>query len=142
MTWLQANVRLQDREAHLLVDDRFGANLPKSQLAYINWFGVWFMGPTPPDRYVPESEESTFKALEQRLIQTAGAVSNGWAVYCIRLLSTGIVEFYMYSRDAQTLVGVIPELKKHYPQYRMEHEAKQDSSWSEYTKYLAAARRQ
>src|SRR5258708_561406 len=102
MTWLQGDVHLQDRQAHVLVDDRFKVNTPSRELPYINWFGVWFLGPASPDRYVPEPEERSFEAFEKKLIEIARSLSGGWAVYCLRLLSKGIVEFYMYSRDAQT----------------------------------------
>lgn len=138
MPWRQSTVQLQDREAHVLVDDRFFAQPPTKELPCLNWFGIWFVGPTPSDRYVPESEEQTFAAFERKLIELAGSHANGWAVYCIRLLSQGIVEFYMYTRDSSTLIGVVPDFKRHFPQYRIEHDTKSDPQWFEYKKYLAA----
>ena len=68
----------------------------------------------------------------------ARILSNGWAVYCIRMLSRGIVEYYMYTRYASTLAGLDAEFKRDYPQYRIEHDTKIDAEWSEYSKYLAA----
>jgi hypothetical protein len=138
MTWHGSNIQLQDRPAHVLVDDRFASRTPVAELPCLNWFGVWFVRPTPEDRFVPESEEEAFLDFDLKLIEIAGALSDGWAVYCLRILSRGIVEYYMYARDASTLAGLVAEFKRHYPQYRIEHDTKIDAEWSEYVKYLAA----
>ena len=138
MTWHQSNIQLQDREAHALVDDKFSKSPPKEELPCLNWFGVWFIGPTPANRHVPQAEEEAFAVFERKLIDLAGSHAKGWAVYCIRLLSQGMVEFYMYTRDASTLMGVVSDFKRQFPQYRIEHDTKSDPEWSEYEKYLAA----
>ena len=123
----------------MLIDDRFAKAVPVKELPCLNWFGVWFVGSAPEDAFVPRAEEETFLAFERRLIEVAGTLSKGWAVYCLRLLSRGIAEYYLYSRDTSTLSGLVAEMKRHYPQYRLEHETKNDAGWSEYSKYLKAA---
>src|SRR5262245_50888263 len=138
MTWRQSQVQLQDRKLHMIIDDRFAKAAPVKELPCLNWFGVWFVGPTTEDVFVPPAEEQTFLALERRLIEVAGTLANGWAVYWLRLLSRGIVEYYLYSRDASTLSGVITEMKREYPKYKLEHETRDDAAWSEYSKYLRA----
>jgi hypothetical protein len=138
MTWRQSSIQLKDRKAHILMDDRFASSPPTQELPCLNWFGIWLIGPTPSDRYVPDQEEQAFAGFERKLIDLAGSHANGCAVYCIRLFSHGIVEFYMYTRDASTLIGVAPDFERHFPQYRIEHDTKSDPDWSEYKKYLAA----
>lgn len=138
MPWQQTEIQLQDRASHVLVDDRFSEMVPVAELPCLNWFGVWFVQPAPEGSYVSPVEEAAFLTLERQLIEIAGHCSNGWAVYCLRLLSRGIVEYYFYSQDRSTLEGVIPEMKRLFPQYRIEHDSKEDVSWSEYSKYLKA----
>ena len=140
MTWMNGEVKLQDRNAYVSLDSRFEENVPFVELPCINWFGIWARSPTPLDAYFPEDEEKSYLALERRLIEIAGETSDGWAVYCMRVLSRGIAELYFYSKDSATLAKVLTALKAEFPNYRVEHEAKNDQSWSEYFKYLKAIR--
>jgi hypothetical protein len=82
-------------------------------------------------------EEAAFLAFERRLIEVAGSLAHGWAVYCFRILSRGIVEFYFYSRDESVLGALAEEFSREYPEYRIEEETFPDATWSEYRKYLA-----
>jgi hypothetical protein len=138
MTWRQLEIQLQDRLVHALIDDRFAQTVPIRELPCLNWFGVWFTKPAPQDAFVAPEEEQALLALERRLIEVAGKQAHGWAVYCLRLLSRGIAEYYLYSRDASTLAGVVAEMQQHCPEYRIEHETKDDPPWFEYSKYLRA----
>lgn len=136
MAWRESQIQLQGRLARVLVDNRFAQAAPARELPCLNWFGVWFTKPVPQDAFVAPEEAPHVLALERRLIEVAGKQASGWAVYCFRLLSGGIAEYYLYSRDASTLARVVPEMKRYWPEYRIEHETKDDSQWSEYSRYL------
>lgn len=83
MTWLQSQIRLQDRLSHMLIDDRFAKAAPVKELPCLNWFGVWFVGPAAEDVSVPPAEEQTFLALERRLIEVAGTLRTvGPSIVC------------------------------------------------------------
>ena len=138
MAWRQSQIQLEDGLAHILIDDRFAKSVPVRELPCLNWIGVWLVKPPPHDTFVAPDEEPTFLSVERRLIEVAASLASGWAVYCLRLLSRGIAEYYFYSRDSATLAGIVAEMKRHAPGYRIEHEAKTDSQWSEYSKYLKA----
>ena len=138
MAWRQSQIQLQGRLSHVLIDDRFAKAIPVRELPCLNWIGVWLIKPAPTDAFVAPDEEPTFLSVERHLIQVAGSLASGWAVYCIRLLSRGIAEYYLYSRDTATLAGIVAEMKRHAAEYRIEHETKSDPQWSEYSKYLKA----
>jgi hypothetical protein len=138
MTWRQSQIQLQDRVAHALIDTRFAGTIPVRELPCLNWFGIWFSKPAPVDAYIAPEEEQNLTSLERHLIEIAGDVASGWAVYCLRLMSRGMAEYYLYSRDGSTLAEVAPRLRQHAPGYRIEHETKEDPDWSEYSKYLKA----
>lgn len=138
MSWHQAQVQLQDRASHVLLDGRFAEAAPVAALPCLNWFGVWCRERASADEFIPVSEETAISVLERQLIEVAGRCADGWAVYCMRILSRGMVEYYLYSRDASTLEAVSIEMLQYFPEYRIEHEAKDDASWSEYFKYHGA----
>ena len=138
MVWRQSNIQLQDRAAHALVDDRFASDPPTQQLPWLTWVGVWFRYETPEGRYISGEEEADFGIFEKRLIELADSLAQGWAVYCLRLLSRGIVEFYFYTRDESTLASLVDRFKLQYPEYRVEKDTFPDTEWVEYKKYLSA----
>src|SRR5687768_17951107 len=109
MAWRQSQIHLQDRVAHVLIDDRFARSVPVRELPCLNWIGVWFVKPVPDNAFLAPEEEQTFLSVERRLIEVAGALASGWAVYCLRLLSRGVAEYYLYSRDGATLAGIVAE---------------------------------
>src|ERR1051326_5538856 len=113
MAWRQSQIQLHDRLSHVLIDDRFAKAVPVRELPCLNWIGVWFVKPAPDDAFVAPDEEQMFVSIERRLIEVAGTLASGWAVYCLRLLSRGIAEYYLYSRDTGTLAGIVAELKRH-----------------------------
>jgi hypothetical protein len=138
MSWHQAHVQLKDRLAHVLLDGRFAGTAPVAALPCLNWFGVWCREGTSEDEFIAVSEEAAISTLERQLIEVAGQCADGWAVYCMRVLSRGMVEYYLYSRDSSTLEDVSAEMLQYFPEYRIEHEAKDDASWFEYFKYHGA----
>lgn len=138
MAWHQNQIQLKDRLAHVLVDGRFADTAPITALPCINWFGVWCRENVSEDEFISVKEEDAMSTIERQLIEIAGKKADGWAVYCIRLMSRGLAEYYLYSKDHSTLKDVCTELHKFFPEYRIEHEAKVDASWSEYFKYHEA----
>ena len=138
MSWIQASLQLHDRAVHAILDARFSATAPVPELPCLNWIGLWMREAVPENSYVAETKHESFLALEREMIQLAAEISNGWAVYCIRLLSRGIAEYYFYTRDVDTLSRLLPLLKHQHPEYRIERECKTDPAWSEYKKYLKA----
>lgn len=137
MPWGQKEIQVSNRVANLLLDSRFCDKAPIKELPQIHWFGVWCQRPAPNGRFVAADEEQTLLQLERKLIEVAGRISNGWAVYVMRIMSQGLLEFYLYARDSSTLNGVTDELKKIFPNYRIEHDSQNDSDWAEYSKYYA-----
>jgi len=131
-------MELQDRTAHVLLDMRFAESAPIAVLPCLNWFGVWFRDTPNEDEYVSASEEAIIVELERQLVQVVGRCADGWAVYCIRIMSRGLAEYYLYSKNAATLSKVVSEMNRDFPEYRIEHEAKADPNWSEYIKYRSA----
>lgn len=138
MVWHQNQIQLQDRVAHALVDSRFADKAPIAALPCINWFGIWCRETPAEDEYFAANESDTISMIERELIEISSDKANGWAVYCIRLISRGIAEYFLYSKEEATLREVCAELRQRYPEYRIEHEAKRDTSWSEYFKYYGA----
>jgi hypothetical protein len=135
MAWHQNQIQLQDRLAHVLIDGRFTDAAPIAALPCINWFGVWCREVPSENEFIAANEESAMATIERQLIEISGEKANGWAVYCIRLISRGFAEYFLYSKDPSTLKDVCTELHQFFPEYRIEHEAKLDASWSEYFKY-------
>jgi len=109
MPWNQKEIQVANRVANLLLDSRFCDKAPINELPQIHWFGVWCQRAVPSDRFVADAEEHTLLHLERKLIEIAGQVSNGWAVYVMRIMSQGLLEFYLYARDSSTLNGVTDE---------------------------------
>lgn len=136
MPWHRKEIRIANRRAELLIDSRFRDQAPISDLPEIFWIGVWCRLPVSRERFVPLEEEPTLLTLERKLIGIAGRKSNGWAVYLMRVLSHGLLEYYFYARDGSTLAGVADELKQSFPDYRLEQESKPDADWVEYKKNL------
>ncbi|HEY9103141.1 DUF695 domain-containing protein [Chitinimonas sp.] len=140
MPWLQNPIKLKDGLSHVMVDDRFAQVAPLEELGQLNWFGVWFKETPPEGALLHPDEEAAFAELERALVEMAERHANGWAVFCLRVLSYGIAEFYFYSRDAATLADVVDELRTAHPGYRIEHQSKPDESWAAYRKFLLAAK--
>ncbi len=136
MAWRRKAARVAGRRAELLIDLRFRDEAPVPNLPVLHWVGVWCRSPVNRERFIPAGEQQIFLKLERKTIEIARRLSQGWAVYVMRLVSEGHVDCLFYARDAATLDGLAAEVKQSFPEYRIEQDCRPDAGWAEYFKYL------
>ena len=136
MAWRRKAARVDNRRAELLIDLRFRDEAPVPNLPVLHWVGVWCRSPVNRERFIPAEEQRIFLKLERKTIETARRLSQGWAVYVMRLVSEGHVDYLFYARDTATLDGLAAEVKESFPEYRIEQDSRSDSEWAEYIKHL------
>lgn len=138
MTWQEASIKLNDRDVYAVLDAHFSDMAPIIELPCLNWLGLWPPKPVSSEANDSKKDDSWFLEVEPHILEIASTISDGWAVYVARLVTRGVTEYYFYTKDESTLASLVPELRKHFPQHRMEHERKSDQTWSEYFKFQAA----
>ena len=132
MAWQRKDGRIARRRAEILIDLRFRDTAPVRDLPMLHWLGVWCRQPVQRERFVPAAEQATVLRIERKLKTLARKASNGWAVYVMRIVSEGLVQYFFYARGAGALDGVSAELRKSFPRYRFEHDSEPDAEWVEY----------
>jgi Family of unknown function (DUF695) len=135
MAWRTAQLTINDKPAHSMVDDRFAAMPPTEQLQTLYWFGVFCTRDPGPAFWDPE-EQDALDAVEESLIDLCGRFGNGWAAYVQRLDTSGVREYYVYSGAGATLNKVLPMLRTLHSGRRLEHGTMQDPTWSQYRMWL------
>ncbi|SRR5581483_4797957 len=136
MAWQRKDGRLAGRRAEISIDLRFRKEAPVADLAMLHCVAVWCRESSTRERFIPVSEQGALLEIERELKSTAHRLSNGWAVYVMRIVSTGQIHYYFYARDAGALEGLAAQLVRAFPAYRIEQECREDSGWTEYLNRL------
>jgi hypothetical protein len=135
MAWQTALIEIDNKPAHMMVDDRFEANPPADQLPHLAWFGV-YCATESGDHFRNPSEGPKLDAVEGDLIKLCDRYGNGWAAYVHRLDTRGLREYYVYFGEGATLEQVLPEWRATHPTYRLEFDLVDDLTWAQYRKWL------
>jgi hypothetical protein len=103
MTWKHYLCTISDNADSVLIDDRFAEQLPVGEMPRLTWCGVYGNEPTEGAFWNPE-ETVLLDRIENDLIKLAQEFGHGWAVYVLRIATSGIREYYLYHADQSTAV--------------------------------------
>jgi len=137
MPWTHRTADIEGRPAQILVDDQFRDSAPVRELPRLAWFGVYCQRAPGVGFWDPEETDS-LDALERDLIRLCEQFGQGWAVYVLRIATSGIREYYVYMGGGVDFTQVVPGLLAQHPDYRIDYEESTDPSWSRYTSCLPA----
>ena len=135
MSWQHFTTEIQQRPAQVLIDDRFSASTPTSQLPRLAWFAVYCQQPPASGFWHPE-ESSTLDAIESDLIRLCEQFGRGWAVYVARIATRGLREYFLYFGETATPAAALASLRAAHPNYRIEYDETADDSWQRYGSLL------
>ena len=107
MTWRNYQTVLEDRPALVLFDDKFGKQHP-ADVDCLAWFGV-YARMDPGTSYWNPEENAELDAIESSLLRLCDRVSQGEAIYCRRVDTRGIREYYLYCPERAVLAAVLPQ---------------------------------
>lgn len=136
MTWSQRIQEVDERQANVLIDDRFSSQAPIEALPRLAWFGV-YARLDPGDAFWHPDETETLDSIESDLIDLCETFGRGWVVYVLRIDTRGIREYYFYNGKDATLENVLPSLQEAHPNYKIEFDEKYDADWETYFRFLA-----
>ena len=136
MTWRTYLCEISDKSALVLIEDRFADQFPVDELPLLSWFGVYCNKPTEGAFWNPD-ETNLLDRLENDLLKLSEQFGHGWAVYVFRLATTGIREYYLYHTDAAEMRRALEELRRLYPNYRIDFDTTDDAKWEQYRRYVS-----
>jgi hypothetical protein len=139
VAWTQRTTQIDNRPAHVLIDERFRASSPIPELTRLVWFGI-YCRQDPGSGFWHPDETASLDVVERDLISLCEKLGNGWAVYVMRIATRGIREYYIYcGAGAVEIDQVLPRLRHAYPDYRIEFEETVDAQWTRYGTFLPIA---